>query len=443
MRSKRIFQGILWILVYLLVTLIPILLILVGPRPAGREFWREFSVGLGFGGLAMMALQFVLTARFKVIKAPYGSDIVYFFHRQVSLVAFTLIIIHPIILFIFDPSTLRLLNFLEAPWRARAAVTALVALIVLVIISIWRKPLKIDYTRWRIAHGLLATAAMVLGLVHIMLVGHYTGSPLARALWIIYGAFFVGLLLWVRVIKPFLLLRSPYQVIDVREQPGKAYSLTLKPIGHAGFRFHPGQFAWITAWNSPFADTEHPFSFSSSAEQPGTIEFTIKELGDFTSTIKSMQPGQTVYVDGPYGAFSIDRHPHARGFVFIAGGIGITPMLSMLRTLADRNDRRPLTLIYANKTLDTAPFRGEIEQLKPRLDLRVVEVLENPPPDWQGEQGFVTRAVLDRHLPADRVKDVYEIFICGPKPMMDAVEKALVQSGIFIGDFHSERFDLV
>ncbi|MBI4926962.1 MAG: ferric reductase-like transmembrane domain-containing protein [Anaerolineae bacterium] len=443
MRNKRILQGIFWILIYLLVTLAPILLILAGPRPEGREFWREFSVGLGFGGLAMMALQFVLTARFKVIKAPYGSDIVYFFHRQISLVAFVLILAHPILLFIFDPRTLELLNFITAPWRARAAVTATLALIVLVVISVWRKRLKIDYTRWRIAHGLLATAAMTLALVHIMLVGHYTGSPLARGLWIAYGAFFVGLLLWVRVIKPFLLLRTPFKVVEVQPQPGSAYSLVLQPAGHSGFRFQPGQFAWITAWNSPFADTEHPFSLSSSAEQPGKIEFTIKELGDFTRTIKTMQPGQTVYVDGPYGSFSPDRHPHAGGFVFIAGGIGITPIMSMMRTLADRGDRRPLTLIYANKVDDAVPFRDEIEKLKSRLNLRVVEVLETPPANWEGEQGFVTRKVLEKYLPPERARDAYEIFICGPKPMMDAVERSLVELGIFIGDFHSERFDLV
>ena len=82
--TKRIFQGIFWIGVYLLITLAPLFILLAGPRPAGREFWRDLSVGLGYSGFAMVGLQFVLTARFKVIKAPYGSDIVYFFHRQIS-----------------------------------------------------------------------------------------------------------------------------------------------------------------------------------------------------------------------------------------------------------------------------------------------------------------------------------------------------------------------
>jgi predicted ferric reductase len=156
-----------------------------------------------------------------------------------------------------------------------------------------------------------------------------------------------------------------------------------------------------------------------------------------------MKPGMRVYVDGPYGSFSVDRHEHAKGFVFIAGGIGITPLLSMLRTLADRGDQRKLVLLYANKNRETIAFYDELVELQTKLDLRVVHVLEAPPEGWQGERGFVNAEILNRHLPAERDKNAYETFICGPKPMMDAVETALVKAGVFMGDFHSERFDMV
>jgi predicted ferric reductase len=115
----------------------------------------------------------------------------------------------------------------------------------------------------------------------------------------------------------------------------------------------------------------------------------------------------------------------------------------MLRTLADRADRRPLLLIYANNRWEDVTFRQEIEALQQQLNLRVVHVLLDPPEGWQGERGFVTQDLLARHLPAERKCNVYEIFVCGPKPMMDAVEKALTELGVPLGDFHSERFDLV
>lgn len=429
--------------VYLALTLAPLLILLVGQRPPGRAFYRDFSVALGFAGLAMMALQFALTARFRFLKAPYGSDIVYFFHRQISLVAFVLILAHPLLLFVFDPQTLGLLNVFSAPWRARAAVTATLALIALVLISIFRKQWKIEYTQWRIWHGFLAAAAVGLGLVHAVLVGYYINTPAKQVLWVGYGLFWVGLLVWVRVIKPLLLLRRPYVIEEVRPERGSAWTLVMRPDGHRGFRFHPGQFAWITAGSSPFADAEHPFSISSSAEDPKRLSMTIKALGDFTSTVKDMQPGLRVYLDGAFGSFSVDRHPHARGFVFIAGGIGITPMMSMLSTLADRGDRRPLWLLYANRDWESVTFREELEALKQRLDLRVIHFLEDPPADWQGETGYINAEKLARHLPPERAQNMYEMFICGPKPMMDAVEKALVQIKVPMGDFHSERFDMV
>ena len=442
-RKKVVLQGIFWIFVYIAISTVPLFILLIGPTPPGREFWRELSVALGFAGLAMMMLQFVLTARFKIIKAPYGSDIVYYFHRQISIVAFVLILVHPLLLFIFSPSTLRLLNLIQAPWRARAGVVAVLALIALIVSSVWRNALKIEYNGWRIGHGLLSTAAVSLGMTHIVLVGHYVNTPLKRTLWICYAVFWVGLLVYVRIIKPIMMLRRPYAVTQVIEARGNAWTLEIAPEGHTGLQFQPGQFAWLTIGDSPLADAEHPFSFSSSAVTPNRLTFTIKALGDFTRTIKALKPGQRVFVDGPFGAFSIDRQPQAERFTFIAGGIGITPMMSTLRTMADRGDTRPCLLIYANKTWAGVTFREEIEALKQQLNLQVVWVLSAPEEDWQGERGRVTRDLLRHYLPKPEKRHVQEIFICGPKPMMDAVETALVQLGISMDDFHSERFDLV
>jgi len=445
MTLKRILQGILRIAIYLLLTLAPLILLMVTERPPGRELWRDLSVALGFCGLAMMGLQFILTARFKFIKAPYGADIVYHFHRQISLATFGLILAHPLMLFIFSPDLLRLLNIFGAdtPWRARAGVVGLLALIAVVLISLYRKRWKIEYTRWRIWHGLLATAAVALGMVHVLLVGYYVNTPFKAVFWVSYAAFWVGTLLYVRLIKPLLLLRRPYRVTQVIPERGSSVTLVLQPEKGQVFRFQPGQFAWITAWDSPFADSEHPFSISSSAADRSQIGFTIRELGDFTAKIKDIQVGEKVYVDGPYGSFSVDRHPGAQQFAFIAGGVGITPIMSSLRTLAERGDQRPLLLLYANKTWDTVIFREELEDLKKRLNLKIVHVLESPPENWDGETGFVNEAVLRKYLPADLRPNLTEVFLCGPAPMMNALEKALAKVGLPAGDLHSERFDLV
>ncbi|MBN1439446.1 MAG: hypothetical protein JW929_08560 [Anaerolineales bacterium] len=148
-------------------------------------------------------------------------------------------------------------------------------------------------------------------------------------------------------------------------------------------------------------------------------------------------------MDGPFGHFSVDRHPDAEQFVFIAGGVGITPIISMLRTLAQRGEQRPLTLLYANRDWESVTFREEIGRMPETLALKVVHVLEKPPAEWDGETGFITREILERHLPKTRRRNAVEVFVCGPRPMMDAVERALAAQGFPPGDYHSEQFDLV
>ncbi len=187
----------------------------------------------------------------------------------------------------------------------------------------------------------------------------------------------------------------------------------MRPDGHEGFGFKPGQFAWLTVWNSPFAIKEHPFSFSSSAADSGEFSFTVKELGDFTGMVKEISSGERVYLDGSHGQFTVDRWGGPKN-VFVAGGIGVTPIMSMLRTLADRGDRRPLLLVYASRTWEDVIFREELEGLEERLNLRVAHVIEDPPDGWEGERGYVTAGVLDCCLPEGH--EECEYFTCGRTP---------------------------
>ena len=150
-------------------------------------------------------------------------------------------------------------------------------------------------------------------------------------------------------------------------------------------------------------------------------------MGNFTSTIGNLQPGTKVYVDGPYGTFDLDHHPD-RNYVFIAGGIGSAPVMSMLRTLADRNDERHLQFFYGNPTYETIIFREELESLQQHLNLDVIHVLENPPEGWEGESGYITKAALERHLTPEFQHCTY--FICGPLPMIESVERALMQLSV-------------
>ena len=440
MRLRYTIHGAAWVAIYLLFILAPLFVLLAGSLPPARDFWTEFAVALGYSGLAMMGLQFGLTARFRYVTEPWGEDVIYHFHRQISLIAVGLVVAHAVILSATRPESLAPRNFIEAPWSAYVAVLSIIAVAALVVTALWRVRLRISYEAWHLAHIVLAVVAIAAGILHMVGSGFYLVVPWKRVLWIGLTIFWVGLLLYVRIVKPLFLLRRPYRVSEVRRERGDSTTLVMQPNGHPGFRFRPGQFGWLTLWGSPFKITGHPFSFSSSAAAAdGSVEMTIRNLGDFTREIHKVPVGQRVYLDGPYGAFTIG-HP-ADMHVLIAGGIGITPMISMIRTLADRGDTRPLMLLYGSRDWDSIIFREELEALKARLDLTVVHVLQNPPAAWTGESGFLSAEVLKRHLPPPYAR--HEYFICGPSVMMDAIEVALVEFGVPLSKYHSERYSFV
>lgn len=191
-----------------------------------------------------------------------------------------------------------------------------------------------------------------------------------------YGAFWLGVIGYVRLVRPWRLTRRPWRVVDVRPERGQVHTLTLEPDDHKGLEVAPGQFVWLTLRASPYAMREHPFSIASSAERSDRIELSIKALGDLTSTIATIRKGEVAWVDAPYGTFGVDLRPEAEGYVFIVGGIGIAPALSMLRTLADRADRRPLWMFYGNRAWDRAAFREELERLAQVLPLRLIHILQ-------------------------------------------------------------------
>lgn len=136
-----------------------------------------------------------------------------------------------------------------------------------------------------------------------------------------------------------------------------------------------------------------------------------------------------------------DRYPDAPGFVFIAGGIGVTPVMSMLRALADQGDQRPLWLFYANSDWDSVAFREELDELELRLALTIVHIVEEASADYQGLTGHLDEAILRRCLPESLPTDV-RYFLCGPTPLTDAAEAALVTMGVAPSHVRTELFEL-
>lgn len=439
---RRTLRATVWFGAYIAVIVLPLAFAAIGVVEDRRGFWTEFSVALGFVGLAMMGLQFVLVARFQTLARPFGEDALVHFHRYVGVAGTAFIFAHPVLLIVLvDPTYIERVNPFTAPWAGRFGTLAVVCLLVVIATSVWRLKLRISYEVWQALHLVLSTVAVVAALVHVQLIHHYVDLPWKRALWVLMSAGFLVLFLWVRVLRPVLRTRRPWRVAEVKDQPGDVTAVTLQPVGHSGFSFAPGQFGWLSVDRSPFAVTQHPFSFSSNGDDPSRVEVSIKKLGDFTSTIGSVRPGTVAYLDGPHGVFSPDFH-EGPGLVLIAGGVGIGPIMSILRTLAARGDSRPCHLFYGSRRLEDATYRDEIRDLSRTLTLEVHAVLSDPEDTWAGERGYVDEEKLHRLLPRDTYP-TYQYFICGPGAMQDAMEDALGRLGVPADRVHTERFNFV
>lgn len=431
----------LWTVVYLVLVIGPLAALALGGPPRGGFAW-VLALAFGYLGIGMAGAQLWLTARFPRIAAPFGIDILYRLHRDLAAIALALLLAHAGLLLARHPEAVGSLDPRVADGYMTAGVVALVAFAGLVASSLWRKRLGLEYDRWRHAHAALAALGLAAATWHAHAAGGLLGSPLARALWTLLPLAWLGLILWVRVLRPWRLARRPWRVAEVRNEPGDAVTLALEPAvpGTTPFAYVPGQFAWLTVGASPWAMREHPFSFTSTPTRPGRLEFTIKALGDFTRGVAATPVGSTAFVDGPYGSFGVERLGAAPGLCFIAGGVGIAPVISVLRALADRGERRPLVLFYGNRRWERALFRDELAALARTLDLAMVPVVEEPATDWTGERGLLDRAMLERHLPPDRAR--WHHLLCGPTPMMRAAERDLAALGVPLGHIHGELFDL-
>ncbi|MBL8843033.1 MAG: ferric reductase-like transmembrane domain-containing protein [Planctomycetes bacterium] len=445
---ERGVRGGMWIALYVALGLLPLTVAGIARAAAPPlGFGAELAVALGFVGYALLLLEVATVTRLRRLSDRFATDALHRFHRLMGIVALGFVVAHALLAG-WPMASVALLNPFRGPPALQSGAAAFWATLLLVATALLRRRLRLSYEAWRHLHALLALLLPGALLIHLFTA---RGEPLPRALATVVIGFAAGslaLLLHYRIARPLALARRPWTLVENRDEGGDTRTLVLRPAGHAGFRFAPGQFAWLATGRHPLTSEQHPITIASSAERrdDGPLELSIKALGDWSrSVVPQLRPGARCFVDGPYGALTIDRFA-AAAFVLIAGGIGVTPMRSTLLTMRDRGDRRPVVLFHAARNRQRMVFAEELVGLRRALDLRIVEVFEEPvassaPLDGPPvEQGYVTAPLLRRHLPADLRHHAF--LVCGPGPMQDAVAQALAELGVAPEQVHTERFDL-
>ena len=432
-----------WFLGYAGILLVPRALMWVVAPNAVSGPLEMSAISTGLVAFSLLVTAFVLMARLPSLLRCLGVENVLRIHRVVAVFGVALVALHILLVLVSDPRGLSIFDLRHTTWAARAAVVSTLALAAVVGLALRRKRRQPRYEGWRLLHIAMAVTVFLAAWLHVWWLHHLAHFTLLRVWFAGMGLVVLAVALRRWLWLPLKARRRAYVVERVAEVAGDAVSLEVRAQGHQGVPFRAGQFAWLKIGTSPFVFEEHPFTIASTAEAPHRMQFAIKALGDFSELLRGVRPGRRVYVDGPYGQMTINGLESSWGFVFIAGGIGVTPMLSMLRTLADRGDRRRHLLLVGARDENDIVLRPEIDELRARLPLTVVYTLQKPSPGWTGERGRIDGPLLDRWLLPLHTRRRFHYFLCGPPAMVVDVAAALGDRGVPARRIHTERFEVV
>jgi predicted ferric reductase len=426
------------ILLYLVAVTSPLILSwAVGDSP--RSVRIELASGLGILSFSIILAEFILSGRFKRVSREIGMDVTMRFHQVMARTAVAFALVHP---FLYpgspsggprpwDPS--RQLTITTNFSDLSSGVAAFLLLPSLVALAIGRKYLDYKYETWRLMHGIGALAIAVLLLHHTISAGRYGAQRELVILWVAMTGIATGSLCYVYAVVPLLQRSAPWRVAAVTQLTPKQWTITVTPTGHSGLTYKAGQFVWLNIGNSVFSLYENPFSMSSAPAAGKDVSFLIKEVGDFTRTIGQIKPGSRAYLDGPHGNLSVEGRDEP-GIALIAGGVGLAPLLGILRQLRLTKDPRQVRLVYGNRTEEQIVLRDELDGPD------VVYVLSQPPNHWTGETGVIDAALIDKVFSVEELQS-WVFVLCGPNPMLDGIEDHLTGRGVSSDRVLSERFE--
>jgi len=277
-------------------------------------------------------------------------------------------------------------------------------------------------------------AAVALAFAHQIVVG--TTLITSRAFRIIWFVFYAAVILQFagfRLGKPMALyLKHRFAVAEVTKEIWNTTSLIITGRRMEDFRYRGGQFIFVRFLAPGYREPFHPFSLSRPPDGK-SFRLTIKSVGDYTAKVADLKPGTRVFIEGPLGVFTADRSRREK-VLCIAGGVGITPIRSLIKDLLDRGT--DVVLLYGVRNPQELIFREELERLQRDRGLVLLPV-SSEKTDGAGLTGFIDGALIRRAVPDFVERDV---FLCGPPVMMKLVTRSLTAAGVSRWDIYSERF---
>jgi predicted ferric reductase len=395
--------------------------------PFNPIYLRSFGLLFAAIGLVLIFLQFVFVSRIKIIEAGFGLDRMLRWHRFFGRAGLVFVSMHAVMIALY-----RFIVFGELfpntfIW---VGLIALLGFMTTAALASLHKKIGIVYETWRCIH-LVNYLLFPFVLIHVFY--HTLPGSLLYYLWLVLALLYATVIVY-RLIRIIAIKNSPYEVVEVKQEAEEIWSLFFegKKVG-----FRPGQFLFVQLLRNDRLSSAHPFTISNSPTREH-LSITPKEIGDFTKTIKETRVGDRAFIDAPYGVFSFLNYNHEE-LIFIAGGIGITPFMSMLRYIYDQKLDLQVTLFWVNRSENSLCFRDELEQFQQEMPgFRAIMIMTKQP-DWTGEKGRLNAELIREYLGNLDHKD---FFVCGPAEMNKQIIAELKQMKVPSSKIHSELFEL-
>jgi predicted ferric reductase len=395
--------------------------------PLGKSFWplslwaAKLSAFLAFGWLVAVL---VLASRHHAFEQRLGGlDAMYLMHHIAGMSALVFMVLHPALLAVAFRDSLSTSSWF-LPWAGvdtllGTAAALLAAMLVLLSICHW-----LPYQRWLVTHRGMG-AVLALSALHTFRIGSNVGGAMGG---ILYAYLVIGTAAY--LYKVFLYPRlgpsAPAEVASLSIEDGATVlglrlSRRLAPI-------QPGQFVYVSLHDPSVPPEPHPFSVVRAEE--GRLTLAIAPSGDYTHEVRKVSVGSRATVYGPYGAMHRHYLRKGKAALWIAGGIGITPFVSLWEHAAEARGDLPVALIWSVRGAGT-PFLTHAIHGANSEGMTYIQ--------WDSRtSGRLTGAKVAELAPF-AVADA-NVMLCGPNAMMYDLSKQLISLGVPAGNIYYETF---
>ncbi|MDO8668666.1 MAG: ferric reductase-like transmembrane domain-containing protein [Candidatus Buchananbacteria bacterium] len=427
----KIKHNYVWLAIVIL-SLVPALLWLLSPSllprlGSLRAVMSDLGQLAGLIGMALFSFSLILSARFRFLDKYFkGLNNVYAKHSLIGQVAFVLLLFHPLLLLFkyaggsFSGAMLFL--SLSSNWPKNWGWLALVLMISLIVLTLYLKP---KYNIWKWTHKFLGLSFFFASL-HVFLIPSDVSRYAPLRFYMLSLSFLaLAVFAYRTLFGKYLIKKYKYTVSAVKSLNDNVLEVIMKPQGRK-LDFNPGQFIFVSFLDSKVGQESHPFSISSGPSD-GELKITAKVLGDYTEKLANLSPGTTAEVEGPFGFFS-HKNSIYNNQIWIAGGIGITPFLSMAKSLLDNSDYS-IDLFYCLKNESESVYLDWLKNINPKLRVHLF---------CYDKSGYINIDIINNIAGSLSEKD---IFICAPPVMIGSLKKQFIGRGIDKKLIHSEEFN--